>query len=148
MGYRVVMETLCFAVKIFLLQSTKFLLKLCTPHTNTSSIEKPKEICPLKNPKTTDDTLCGHKLRYFHLYQISNSLVKGNLSSYSYFFQRHQTKSETGAKMKSKRYGNLHNSPITNSLFPLAGDRCRQESTEVQAGTSGAKSLCHSRPAP
>ncbi len=47
----------------------------------------------------------------------------------------------------AKRCGNLHNSPITNSLFPLSGDRCRQESTVVQASTSGAESLCHSRPA-
>jgi len=53
------------------LQSTKFPLQFRTPHTNTSSIEKPKEICPLKNPKTTDVRLCGHKLRYSRLYQIS-----------------------------------------------------------------------------
>jgi hypothetical protein len=43
-----------------------------------------------------------HKLHPSYLYQMSSSLVKGNLSSYSYFFQRHQTKSETGAKQYEK----------------------------------------------
>ncbi len=33
-----------------------------------------------------------HNLHPSYLYQTSSSLVKGNLSSYSYFFQRHQTK--------------------------------------------------------
>ncbi len=42
-------------------------------------------------------------------------------------------------------------SPLVRLGTPYGGlprtDRCRQESMGVQAGTSGAKSLCHSRPA-
>jgi len=33
-------------------------------HNDTSSIEKPKEVCPLKNPKATDVRLCGHKINF------------------------------------------------------------------------------------
>ena len=54
-------------------------------HYNSPSIENPKEICPLKNPKATDDRLCGHKLHYIYLYQISYFPVNKNIYVLPFF---------------------------------------------------------------
>ncbi len=89
------------------------LIDMDKPHLPSA---KPEKLCALLNLDLPGRTICTksaqdfvlrkakiHKLHPPYLYQMSSSLVKGNLSCYSYFFQRHQTKSETGAKGKSKR---------------------------------------------
>ena len=107
---------------------------------------------------------CKKSIRFLcflsiHLFWPNCARVPGKLFFASGLYSGSDDPQETYLRYSVSPLVHLYACPLGDALrwerltvgTPYGGvprtDRCRQESTGVQAGTSGAKSLCHSRPA-